>query len=253
MVLAGRTHAREVRGVGHREGVSATRLLGVVGMCAAVSACGPAGGDRDLLPIEEGADAVEADADAEDGGGTGDDGAGTDGAGVDGAGDDGAGDDGAGAGQPVIAAPFRVPSPSELTLDGDELTRRIVDACEAAQPSPAPPGPCVEVVIVPRPDPERQPGTWIGTDPAGGQEVPHGATVTLFVADESSPTEEFGTTDTSPPEELGTDERGSDGSDPDERPADDPPAGDPPADDPPADDPPADLGQVDGGDADGGA
>jgi hypothetical protein len=209
--------------VGHRDRRSAGRLLVVVTTCAAVSACGPVGGDGDVVPIEEGADAVEAD--AEDGTGGGD--------GQPPADDGGTSDDGTGQGQLVIGAPFRVPSPSELSLDGDELTRRIVDACEAAQPAPPPPGPCVEVVIVPRPDPEREPGWWIGTDPAGGQEVAHGTTVTLFVADETSPTQGFGTDDAAPPEELGTDGNGSEGSGPDE--------------------PPADVEQVDGGDADGGA
>jgi hypothetical protein len=86
----------------------------------------------------------------------------------------------------AVGAPFPVPSPSEESLTGEDLRARIVAACEAAQPDPPPPGPCVEVTIVERFDPVRSPGSWITTDPAGGELAPHGGTVTVYVADAAS-------------------------------------------------------------------
>jgi hypothetical protein len=86
----------------------------------------------------------------------------------------------------VAGAPFPVPSPSEESLTGEALRARIVAACEAAQPDPPPAGPCVVVRIEERFDPDKLPGWWIGTDPAGGERVPHGATVTVYVADATS-------------------------------------------------------------------
>jgi hypothetical protein len=86
----------------------------------------------------------------------------------------------------VVGAPFRVPSPSEEFLTGEDLRVRIVAACEEAQPDPPPPGPCVEVRISERFDPVKRPGSWIETDPAGDELAAHGATVTVYVADAAS-------------------------------------------------------------------
>lgn len=172
-----------------------------------VAACGPTGEgapetsgveDTTGVPLDDGAD--------QDGGG--DDGGDGDGDG----GGDGSGDGGE---RPrvVLGAPFRVPSPTELSLTGVELADRILAACEAAQPEgePRPPGPCVEVVIESRPDPDRQPGWWIETVPGGDEEVPYGGTVTVVVADETSPTGEVEPADPldAPEQDASTGEEGS--------------------------------------------
>jgi hypothetical protein len=147
------------------------RALALAAMVGVV-ACGPAGGTSTEVPAVTSEEDPEAEpsAPAED--------------------DDGDAGDGEPEVRVVLGAPFRVPSPTELSLTGVELADRIVAACEAAQPDgePRPAGPCVEVAVESRPDPDREPGWWIETIPTGGAEVPHGETVTIVVADDSSPT-----------------------------------------------------------------